>query len=179
MQKFCLTILSFVVVLAMVGSANADRGRGSRGDGNDKGLECRARLSGDQEVPPVTTITTGRFRIEFNENETAAKFELKVNDGERVRQAHIHCAPAGVNGAIVAFLAGLHNPGWDVDGRWIDNATLTDVNIMAPNAACPNSIANLRDLAQAGRDGNLYANVHTTANPSGVARGQLECKDED
>jgi len=116
MQKFCLTILSFVVVLAMVGSANADRGRGSRGDGNDKGLECRARLSGDQEVPPVTTITTGRFRIEFNENETAAKFELRVNDGERVRQAHIHCAPAGVNGAIVAFLAGLHEGVWpDLD----------------------------------------------------------------
>jgi hypothetical protein len=177
MQRFYLTILSFVVVLAMVGSVSA---------GGSGGLECKARLSGDQEVttPPggVVTDTTGKFRISFNDDETIAEYRLEVRDGVRVTQAHIHCAPAGVNGPIVAFLAGFHDRGWDVDGRWIDNATLTDDNVLAaatPSPTCPNDINNLRDLAQAGRDGNLYANVHTIAHAGGEVRGQLECEDED
>jgi hypothetical protein len=92
-----------------------------------------------------------------------------VQDGERVTQAHIHCAPAGANGPIVVFLAGFHDKGWDVDGRWVSNATATDANIT--NTACG---ATLAELAQAMKDGRTYVNVHTVANPGGEVRGQVQ-----
>ena len=134
-----------------------------------------ARLSGSEEVPPVVTETTGKVEIVFNADETSAQYELTVRKGVRVTQSHIHCGPAGVNGPVVVFLAGFHNRGWDVDGSWIENATVTDANVIPPAAgsACPHVINNLRDLAVAIRAGNTYVNVHTVANPPGEVRGQL------
>ncbi len=149
--------------------------------GSQDGPEFQAMLSGSEEVPPVVTNTSARAGIKFNADETKARFELDVRKGVRVTQAHIHCAPRGVNGPIVAFLAGTHNPGWDVDGPWVDHATLTDANIIPPPAGstCPNVINNLRDLVKAIRDGNTYANVHTRAFPGGEVRGQLKEDTED
>ena len=140
-----------------------------------------ARLSGSEEVPPVVTETTGKAEIVFNEDETKAEYELTVRKGVRVTQSHIHCAPRGVNGPIVVFLAGFHARGWDVDGSWIENATVTDANVMPPAAGgpCPQPINNLRDLAAAIRAGNAYVNVHTVTNPGGEVRGQLRGDDDD
>jgi hypothetical protein len=130
----------------------------------------KARLSGDQEVPPVTDQgTTGKFEIQFNRDFTEGEYTLRVDSGVRVQQAHLHCAPAGVNGPIIVFLAGLHLPGWDVDGKWVSNATVTNANIV--NTSCG---ATLREIAQNAARGNVYANVHSVAKPAGVARGQLE-----
>ncbi len=163
-----------VMVLATAGIATA---------GSDR--EFRARLSGDKEVPDaVDTETRGRFKIEFNKDETEAEYRLRIRHGVRVTQAHIHCAPEGENGPIVAFLAGFHAAGWDVDGKWISNAILTDENVRipqnaTPSATCPNTINDLSDLAEAMRDGNTYVNVHTSANPGGEIRGQIIGKNDD
>ena len=150
-------------------------------DDDGKGQEFEARLTGAEEVPPVMTDTSGKAEIVFNEDETKADYELTVRKGVRVTQSHIHCAPKGVNGPIVVFLAGFHNRGWDVDGSWIENATVTDANVIPPAAGgpCPHVINNLRDLAEAIRQGNTYANVHTVANPGGEVRGQLRAEDDD
>jgi hypothetical protein len=138
--------------------------------------DFRARLTGAEEVPPVVTDTTGKVEIVLNEDETKAEFELEVLQGVRVTQSHIHCAPKGVNGPVVVFLAGFHNRGWDVNGAWIENATVTDANVIPPAAGstCPHVINNLRDLAVAMRAGDTYVNVHTVANPPGEVRGQLK-----
>jgi hypothetical protein len=76
----------------------------------------------------------------------------------------------------VVFLAGFHSRGWDVDGRWVENATATDANVMPPAAGstCPHVINNLRDLANAIRQGDAYVNVHSVAHPGGEIRGQLQ-----
>lgn len=130
----------------------------------------KARLSGDQEVPPVTDQgTTGKFEIQFNRDFTEGDYTLRVDSGVRVTQAHLHCAPVGSNGPIIIWLAGFHDRGWDVDGKWVSNATVTNANIV--NTACG---ATLRDIAQAAASGRVYANVHSVARPGGVARGQLE-----
>jgi hypothetical protein len=151
------------------------------GADDDEGQEFEARLSGSEEVPPVVTSTSGKAEIVLNEDETKAQYELKVQKGIRVTQSHIHCAPRGVNGPIVVFLAGFHNRGWDVDGGWIENATVTDANVIPPPAGstCPHVINNLRDLARAMRAGDTYVNVHTVANPGGEVRGQLRGDEED
>jgi hypothetical protein len=128
-----------------------------------------AKMTGDQEVPPVTTDTTGRFEIQFNKNAMAAEFTLRLSDGVRVTQAHLHCGQAGANGPVVVFLAGFHGQGWDVDGKWVSNATVTDENIV--DTTCGATLAALLEFIRAG---NVYVNAHSRANPGGEVRGQLE-----
>lgn len=139
------------------------------------GFEATAELSGDEEVPPVATDTGGKFEIEFD-RPGAAEIELVVDEGTRITQAHLHCAPRGENGPVVAFLAGFHALGWDVDGEWVGNTSLSDANIIAgatPSATCPDTIETLDDLIAAIGNGNVYVNVHSVANPAGEVRGQL------
>ena len=136
-----------------------------------------AALSGANEVPTVETNTSGRARIVFNADDTETSFQLQVRQGVSITQAHIHCAPAGVNGPIVVFLAGLNAQGYNVDALfpWIFGATLTDTSVIPRTAEeCPIAINNLRDLIALIRAGNAYVNVHSIANTGGEVRGQLE-----
>ena len=95
MKKLYAIILLLSALLIVPGTASAD------------GWEFEADLSGSQEFPSVVvTNTTGNFEVEFNDDLTEAEFELEVDDGVAVTQAHLHCAPAGANGPIVAFLFG-------------------------------------------------------------------------
>jgi hypothetical protein len=128
-----------------------------------------ATLTGDQQTTPVDTDTTGRFRLLWDEFEGTATYTLAVRSGVRLFMAHVHCAPAGENGPIALWLAGRHDPGWDVDGKWISNATLTDANVSA-GTACGDTLA---EVIEAMRAGNTYVNVHSQANPSGEIRGQI------
>lgn len=132
-----------------------------------------ADLSGDQEFPPVASPTTGKFKIQFSSDYTEAEFNLRVDDGNQLFMAHLHCAPAGSNGPIVVWLAGRHpDPGgWNVDGKWIGNTVLNNSNIVASNTSCG---ADLAGLAAAMRAGLVYVNVHSRANPAGEVRGQIE-----
>lgn len=144
---------------------------------SDDELEFRARLRGDNEVPPVVTETRGRVKLRFDDALSAVRFRVKVRDGIRVTQAHLHCAPDGSNGPVVVFLAGFHDRGWDVDGRWIRRVKLTDDNILVgatPSDTCPDTIVTIADLFDSILAGNIYANVHTVANPGGEVRGQVE-----
>ena len=134
----------------------------------------QARLTGDQEVPPVDTDTTGRFKILVNKGATAGEYTLSVDSGVRVTQAHFHCGPAGVNGPVIVFLAGFRPEGWDVNGKWVSDATITDANVVDPS--CGTTLAQIFEQA---RNGNVYVNVHSVAHPTGVARGQLVSGDAD
>jgi hypothetical protein len=138
----------------------------------------KARMSGDQEVPPVTDQgTSGKFEIQFNRDFTEGEYKLVINSGVRVTQAHLHCAPAGVNGPVIIFLAGIEPAGpgtrtpagYDVDGQWISNATITDANIR--DNTCGSTLA---EVAKNAALGKVYVNAHSVAKPGGVARGQLE-----
>jgi len=161
--------LALLLTPGFGGSATAD-------SDDDGGLEFKAKLSGSQEVTNpaggVATKTAGKARFEFNDAKTELEFELEVEDGVRVTQAHIHCAPEGQNGPIVVFLAGFHDRGWDVDGDWIGDATATDANIT--NTACGSTLVQLEDAMAEGR---TYANVHTVAHPAGEVRGQIHAED--
>jgi hypothetical protein len=136
----------------------------------------KARLSGDNEVPAVATDTAGRFEIVVNKQETAGEYTLRVDSGVRVTQSHFHCGAAGANGPVIVYLAGFRPEGWDVDGTWVSNATITDANVTNPNTACG---ATLSAIFEQARHGNVYVNVHSTAHPGGVARGQLKPSTED
>lgn len=145
---------------------------GTAGAANKSGEKFRADLTGDTEVPePVITDTSGDFRLAYDDFDGTAIYRIRLRDGLRVFMAHIHCGLAGANGPIVVWLAG--NPGedraWDVDGKWIDNATFTDADVI-PGTGCGDNLAELMETL---REDGGYVNVHTRANPGGEVRGQI------
>jgi hypothetical protein len=158
MKRILFTILILAVLLGAVGVAYADDGR-----------QFRARLTGAEEVPPVATNARGEAKFKVNRSETEISYELKIERATDIlgaAGAHIHCAPAGSNGPVVAFLSGVITGG--LDGKVEIKATLTAANIT--NTACGATIA---ELVQSMRNGNTYVNAHSPAFPTGEIRGQI------
>ena len=170
-----LLVLSSLVLgsTALLAFATKD-GHGHDGDHDNDHRRFRAELRGKNEVPPVDTHTRGEIDIHFAEDYSSATLRFDLEDGERITQAHFHCGDEGTNGPIVIFLAGFHDRGWDIDGRWLDHVTITDQNIV--NDTCGTT---LRDIADGMRDGHIYVNAHSVEFPSGVVRGQMHEDDDD
>jgi hypothetical protein len=161
MRKLITLIAMIAIVMALSGVAQG----GSR---TSNEADFRAELSGANEVPPVDTNTTGEAR--FIVRDDTIDFELEIINADSilgVAGAHIHCAPAGENGPVVAFLAGAVPGGFD--GSVEVKATLTVANIV--NQSCGADIA---ELVESMSNGDAYVNVHSPDHPGGEARGQIQ-----
>ena len=112
-----------------------------------------ATLTGDQENPAVTTSATGTGS--FTLTDTGLEFSVTV-EGLTFTAAHFHNGAIGVDGGVVRPITDDFT-GNTASGIW----TSTD-----PDPLTPELIADL--LA-----GNLYLNIHTTVNPGGELRGQV------
>jgi hypothetical protein len=161
MQKLGVSLLALVLSVAVAGAAAAAP------------RTLRTTLTGDQEVPPVETTANGTFLITFDPGLTEARFDLRVRNGDGITQAHLHCAAAGVNGPVIAFLFGPADPPENVQGRLAVGTITNDDVIPTEGEPCGREINNLASLYAAMLDGLIYANVHSTDNPGGVVRGQL------
>jgi hypothetical protein len=138
-----------------------------------------AHLDGGQEVPSNSSIATGQAIFHLGADEQELSYKLIVANIENAVAAHIHLAPAGSNGPVVAFLYGSVPPGGGrVDGV-IATGTITAANLVGPLAGQPMAV-----LVAALRGGGTYVNVHTndgvapTATgpgdlPAGEIRGQI------
>ncbi len=171
MKKTFSVLVALVAVLGLSTAVYA--GDDDNSDGGSS-LRFRADLSGAQEVPGVITETTGKLRLNFDRGLTEADFRLRVNDGTGITQAHLHCARAGTNGPVVAFLFGFIAGGVEVDGL-LSAGTLTNADFLGADCTgtAGRPINNIASLAFAARDGLIYVNVHSVANPAGEVRGQL------
>lgn len=140
-------------------------------------LTCQATLSGEQEPGNVVTDASATLVATFDAALSQVDVELTVLGAPDADRAHFHCARPGANGAI-AF--GLVAPGplfFDFGGV---RGTLLNEDFNG--AMCgPNTdgreVNNIAALAFAMRDGFVYINVHTPANPAGEIRGQIVCND--
>jgi subtilisin family serine protease len=127
--------------------------------------ESTGELSGDEEVPPVVTETSGEFTFRHEVDTNITEFSVTVvptpTSPITVTGAHIHVGDVGVNGPDIrdlAAIAGLTLPVVVTD-------SLTFSGIVTPSLSPA-------EVAQA-LDGGLYINVYTTANPGGEVRGQI------
>ncbi len=114
-----------------------------------------ARLAGASEVPPVASSATGHAIMALNSTATALAYRVLVEDIAGVTASHIHRGSAGVNGPVIVPLftgVGTFDPDNPISGM------------------VPMDSARVFALLQ----GDYYVNVHTSANPSGEIRGQLE-----
>lgn len=138
---------------------------------SEHGRNFTAHLSGDAEVPAADTRATGQAVFKLDRDGSALHYRLIVANIENVTQAHIHIAPAGANGPVVAFLYPPAPPAQLIPGRSagvLQTGTITAANLVGPLAG-----TTLDDLLDAIRSGNAYVNVHTSANPAGEIRGQI------
>lgn len=107
------------------------------------------KLSGSEEVPPVTTSATGSGTITVRSDRSVTG--SVTTSGIAATMAHIHQAPRGANGPVIVPLTKSGENTWLVPS----GATLTEAQYEAYKA------------------GNLYVNVHSAAYPGGELRAQL------
>ena len=88
-------------------------------------------------------------------------FSVNNKDDETFTRAHIHKAPAGVNG-------GIH---WDFLEAGVPVASISDQPSQLRGVARARAAAVLADLLA--NPDQYYVNVHSTAFPGGSVRGQL------
>ena len=155
MRRVLESLIIIVVGITITGGAAA-------GGGN-----FRTHCQGGSEVPPVTSDGQCQAIFKLTDGGRALEYKLIVANIEFVTQAHIHLAPAGQNGGVIAFLFGFVPEGATVNGT-LAQGILTDADLRG--ALAGKSIADLvAELAA----GNAYVNVHTQAHPSGEVRGQI------
>ena len=160
-MKVRFLILAFVALLAIGGSISTQAAAGTT---------FTAHLTSGQEVqtPAVASNAQGEAIFHLSPDGTELSYKLIVANIHDVLFAHIHMAPAGENGQVVAFL--YHGP--TISGRTqgiLAQGTITASDLVGPLAGFA-----LSDLVSAIESGNAYANVHTTAHPMGEIRGQIK-----
>jgi hypothetical protein len=150
------TFLRTVVVAGVLAAALAACGQmkslgGSTASGSSTET-FEARLTGAQEVPPVSSPGTGTAEVQLNKSTNTLTWKVTYSglSGPAVA-GHIHGpAAAGANaGVVVPF---------------------TNITAQPVNGQATISPAQAADLAA----GKWYANIHTAANPGGEIRGQLQ-----
>jgi hypothetical protein len=115
-----------------------------------------APLSGGEEVPARDTKARGNATFDVSDDGTSISYKLIVSNIENVVASHIHVAPAGTNGSVVAFLFGAVPAGGGRSDGVLAEGTITAANLVGPLAGQP--LSALIDAMQAG---NTYVNVHT------------------
>lgn len=131
-----------------------------------------AHLSGDEEVPPADTDAQGQAIFRLSKDGSELSYKLITANIENVVQAHIHLAPAGANGSVVAWLYPSSPPAELLPGR--SDGVLAEGVITADDLVGPFAGGDLSDLLEAMRAENAYVNVHTSQFPGGEIRGQIQ-----
>lgn len=131
----------------------------------------RTHMSGGEEVPANESRAQGEATFQLSPDGMELHYKLIVANIENVAQAHIHLAPAGTNGPVVAWLYPPGPPPVLIPGRTqgvLAEGMITDASLVGPLAG-----GTLEDLLAEMRAGNTYVNVHTSQLPGGEVRGQI------
>ena len=106
-----------------------------------------AMLAGTNEVPPTTSTATGAVALILDAGRTEVRYDGTAT-GIAPTLAHVHGAPAGMNGPVVFPLM--------LSGAAVSGKQTVSV-----------------EQATALESGGLYVNLHSVTSPMGEIRGQL------
>jgi hypothetical protein len=112
-----------------------------------------ANINGMQQVPLVSTGAMGLGVFKLSKSNQRLSYHVITNGlSGSINSIHLHTGAIGTNGPVAEDLTSSISTtnGNVISGEIINPSILTDLNA-----------------------GNLYINVHTTANPGGEIRGQL------
>jgi hypothetical protein len=133
----------------------------------------RAHLNVEEEIPEpeVDGNPRGQAIFQLSRDGSQLHYKVIVANIENVMMAHIHLAPFGETGPVVAWLYPAGPPPQEIPGRF--SGVLAEGTITSDDLVGPLADADLDDLLAEIRAGNTYVNVHTTQNPPGEIRGQI------
>jgi len=142
-------------------------------------------MNGFQEVPPISTAATGKFRVQIDPRGNTITYELSYQGLEgSAQEAHIHFGQPGVSGGVSVFLCS-------------NLANLPPFGVAIPPGAqsCPTPSGTVRGIIQASdvigptaqgisaaeiakllaamRADVTYADVHSSNAPNSEIRGQI------
>lgn len=136
----------------------------------------RAHLTGDQEVPAASTNATGQALFKLSKDGSELSYKLIVANLDNVLMAHIHLAPAGMNGGVVVWLYPSGPPPQLIEGT--TNGILVEGVITSGDLVGSLAGGDLQSLLDNMAAGNAYVNVHTVAFPGGEIRGQISANNQ-
>jgi hypothetical protein len=128
-----------------------------------------AELRASNEVPPNSSTAVGQVVLLVSRDASYAEYSVEASGlTGGIRGGHFHRAAAGVNGPIVLSFF------FNSDGTE-NRAPTPGTTDLEANKAIARTItkAQLDLILPDLRAGNLYANIHTPANPGGEIRGQM------
>jgi hypothetical protein len=158
---------ALVLVLTVVAVAMA-HGGGARHGGQT------AHLDGYQEVPPISTTATGRFKAKIAGDHIDYKLSYSGFTSD-VQFAHIHFGQFAVEGGVLVFLCGGGGkPACPAtSGEVTGTIVPADVHEVAAQGFTGTADELFAKLVDAIKHGATYANVHSTQYPDGEIRGQI------
>jgi len=130
--------------------------------------QYRAKLDGNNEVPPVNTTSEGV--INFKTKNDMLTWKMNVTGISEATGAHIHEGKIGENGEEVVDLLKVSKHSDTAKGM-IMRGNITDSSLTGPMAG-----QTLADLQTAMTNGDTYVNVQTEDQPDGEIRGQVKLK---
>jgi hypothetical protein len=136
--------------------------------------QFRSHLTTANEIPtPVNVVGTPEavLKLKLAPDGQSARFDLKITDPiQDVLQAHLHLAPAGQTGGIVVWLYPAAPPAQLIPGETFGHLASGEITV---DNLVGSLAGNWDGFVAALEAGNLYANVHTSANPPGEIRDQV------
>jgi hypothetical protein len=133
------------------------------------------QLSPANEVPPVTNAENsgkGTAVITIHTDTNTVDFNISMSgfpNGTNVTLAHIHPGAAGVNGGALIGVTGLAST---TPLNLASGSGTYSVSGVAAATDATTAASRIQGILAAPQ--NFYFNVHTTNNPGGVMRGQLQ-----
>jgi len=129
-----------------------------------------AKLSGGNEVPPVTTSGSGVAVFHLSPDGKTIDYQLNLTKMSSVMGAHIHSGKQGENGPVVA---GLFNPSMSGPPTGTVNGPLKKGTLTSSDLSGSLAGKQISDLVNMIKSGGAYVNIHTTKNQNGEIRGQI------
>jgi hypothetical protein len=130
-------------------------------------INFTAALSGGNEVPGVSTGSVGVGTVSVNLATQVVTYRIDVyNMPVGTTASHFHVGAPGVAGPVVVNFTVAAN----ISNDYAISGTASAADLTARPA---NGINSWEDFIQALQLGNVYMNVHSTANPGGEIRGQV------
>jgi len=129
-----------------------------------------AKLSGSNEVPPVTTSGSGSAVFHLSSDGKSLDYQLNLTNMNSVMGVHIHSGKQGVNGPVIA---GLFNPSMSGPPTGAVNGLLKKRTLTSSDLSGSLAGKQISDLVNMIKSGGAYVNVHTSKNQNGEIRGQI------
>lgn len=127
-----------------------------------------APLSGENEIPPVSTSASGTLTLTVAEGGASVKYVLKVSNLTDATVARLHEGKAGASGPTIITLYGGPPKSGDFSGV-LAQGTFAAAELQGPLQG--KKVADLEALIKSGR---VYLNVGSNAHIYGEIRGQVK-----